>query len=148
MLKHIYNRLQLLASSGTLNLITGNKAQVQVLDEEVLNNIKRVTPFGFAHQPKSGSQVYMMFPGGDRSFGIALIVGDSRYQIELAEGEVALHDDKGNHVHLKQDGTIEIKASAKVLADAPEFETTGNVTIGGNLLVNGDITATGTITGG
>lgn len=130
MLKQIWNRLQLLASSGTITLINGNKAQVKVLDEEVLGNIKLVTPFGFGHKPKPGSQAYMVFPAGDRSFGIALIVGDSRYDLELAEGGVGLHDPSGSYVRLNNDGGIELKPS------------------GGTVMIDGDLYVIGAINQG
>ena len=143
MIKHIWNRLQLLASSGTVARVSGAKAQVQVLDNEVLGNIKLVTPFGFSHGPKPGSQSHMVFPGGDRSFGIALIVGDTRYDMAMQPGEVAIHDDKGNYCHIKADGSMEVKSSVKVLATTPLFETSADCKIGGNLNVLGSVTVRG-----
>ncbi|WP_103974677.1 phage baseplate assembly protein domain-containing protein [Methylovulum psychrotolerans] len=136
MINQIWNRLQLIFATGNITLITGRKAQATVLDEEVLDNVKLVTPFGFSHAPKKGSQAYILFPSGDRTFGVAIVVGDNSYAMELAEGEVALNDDKGNFVQIKADGSVVLKSSVSVTIDAP------------SLAVNGNITATGTITGG
>jgi len=133
----IWNRLQLLFAQGVGTLIGADKVQVQVLDGETLNNINRVEPYGFSYRPKPGCQTYLLFPSGDRSYGVAIVIGDKRYQMDLVEGEVALHDDEGNHVHLRRGGVIEVKASAKVLADTPLFETTHNAQIGGDLVVLG-----------
>lgn len=146
MIKQIYNRLRLLSASGVLDRVDGKKAQVKVLDEEVLSNVKMVTPYGFSHGPKPGAQSHMAFPGGDRSFGIALIVGDTRYDMQLSEGEVSIHDDSGNYVHLKQGGTVKVKASTKVIADTPTFECTDDCKVGGKLSVTGDVDFAGNFT--
>lgn len=137
MMGQVWNRLQLLFSHGVGALIGADKVQVKVLDGEVLNNISRVEPYGFSYRPKPGCQTYLMFPSGDRSYGVALVIGDKRYQVDLVEGEVALHDDEGNWVHIKRGGIIEAKAAAKVIASTPLFETTGDAKIGGSLEVAG-----------
>ncbi len=122
---------------GTGTVIGKDKIQATILDGETLNNIDRVEMYGFSYRPKPGCRPYLSFPAGDRSHGFALIIGDKRYQMDLQEGEVALHDDEGNHVHLKRGGIIEAKASTKVIADTPLFETTHDAKIGGNLIVAG-----------
>jgi phage gp45-like len=137
MIRQVWNRLQLLVAQGAVTLVGADKIQVIVLDGETLDNIDRVEPYGFSYRPKPGSRAFMKFPSGDRSYGVALIIGDKRYQMDLQEGEVALHDDEGNHVHIKRGGVIEVKASTKVLADTPMFETTQDCKIGGNLEVAG-----------
>jgi phage gp45-like len=135
--KDVWNRLRLLFAHGVGTLISADKVQVRVLDGEPLNNIRRVEPYGFSYRPKPGCQTYLLFPSGDRSYGVAIVVGDKRYQMELIEGEVALHDDENNYVHIKRGGIIEVKATAKVIADTPLFETTHDAKIGGNLEVVG-----------
>lgn len=142
MIRQVWNRLQLMIAQGMTVQIGADQVQVRVLDEEVLNNIDRVEPYGFSYRPKANSRAYLFFPSGDRAYGVALVIGDKRYQMDLAEGEVALHDDEGNHVHLKRGGVIEAKASTKVIADTPLFETTQNAKIGGDLLVMGKTTLT------
>jgi len=137
MMGQIWSRLQLMFAHGVGTLIGADKVQVKVLDGETLNNINRVEPYGFSYRPKPGCQTYLMFPAGDRSYGVALVIGDKRYQVELAEGEVALHDDEGNWVHIKRGGIIEAKAATKVIASTPLFETTGDAKIGGSLVVAG-----------
>lgn len=131
MIRQVWTRLQLLCAQGVCNLIGADKVQVRVLDGEPLNNIDRVEPYGFSYRPKTGSRAYLFFPAGDRSYGVALVIGDKRYQMDLQEGEVALHDDEGNHVHIKRGGIIEVKASTRVVADTPIFETTGDVVVSG-----------------
>lgn len=143
MIGQVWSRLQLMFAQGVGMLIGAEKVQVTVLDGEPLNRINRVEPYGFSYRPKPGCETYLVFPSGDRSFGLALIIGDKRYQMDLQAGEVAIHDDEGNYVALKRGGIIEAKAATKVLADCPLFETTQDAKIGGNLLVLGQTTSDG-----
>ncbi|MBI5919023.1 MAG: phage baseplate assembly protein [Nitrosomonadales bacterium] len=143
----MWNRVQLLCAQGVVTLLGADKVQVRVLDGETLGNIDRAEPYGFSYRPKGGSRAYLFFPAGDRSHGVALVIGDKRYQMDLQEGEVALHDDEGNHVLLKRGGVIEVKATTKVIAATPLFETTGDALIGGNLTVSGVTASAGGYTG-
>lgn len=106
MIGQIWRRLQLLVAQGVGTVIGHDKIQVVALDGEALENIKRVEPYGLSYRPKPGCQPYIAFPAGDRSFGLALVIGDRRYQLTLEPGEVALHDDQGQKVHLKRDGVL------------------------------------------
>lgn len=146
MMRSIFHRLQLLVAQGKTILIGKDTVQAQVLDGETLDNLDRVEPYGLSYRPKPGSRAYLQFPSGDRSYGIALIIGDKRYQLDLQEGEVALHDDEGNYIMLKRGGIIEAKASAKVVAQTPLFETSGDAKIGGMLIAAGGIQITGAAT--
>jgi phage baseplate assembly protein V len=148
MIRQVWNRLQLLVAQGAVTLVGADKIQAIVLDEETLDNIDRIESYGFSYRPKPGSRAHLFFPSGDRSYGVALVIGDKRYQMDLAEGEVAVHDDEGNHMHLKRGGIIEVKASTKVLADTPLFETTQNCKIGGDLEVVGKSKLTQDVTCG
>jgi len=106
MMQQVWHRLQLLFAKGRGVRVGRYKIQVKILDSETPPNVDRVEPYGFNHWPLEGCQPYMAFPSGDRSYGIALIVGDNRYQIDLAQGEVALSDDLGQKVHLKRTGIL------------------------------------------
>lgn len=138
MIRQVWSRLQLLFAQGVGHRVTHDKIQVSVFEDDAPPNVDRVEPYGFSYRPKPGCQAYLVFPSGDRSHGIALVVGDRKFNMTLAEGEVAIHDDEGNHVHIQRDGVIEVKAKTKVLADTPLFETTQHCKIGGNLEVAGN----------
>lgn len=142
-MQQIWARLQLLFAHGVATLVGADKVQARVLDSEVLNNLVRAQPYGFKHWPKAGAQVYLAFPSGDRSYGVALVIGDKRYQMQLVEGEVAIHDDGGNHVHLKRDGHIVIKAAADVLIDAPAVKITGSLEVGNGVTITGGLAVNG-----
>lgn len=143
MINQVFSRLKLLFAKGKVLRIGADTVQVRVLDEETLSNIERVEPYGFSYRPKPGCQAYLVFPDGDRSYGFSLVIGDKQYQMDLQDGEVAIHDDQGNYVHIQRGGVIEVKAATKVIADTPLFETTQDAKIGGNLLVMGQQTANG-----
>lgn len=137
MMRSVFHRLQLLLAQGKTTLVGKDTVQAKLLDGETLDNLDRIEPYGLSYHPKPGSRAYLHFPSGDRSYGVALIIGDKRYQLDLQEGEVALHDDVGNYVMLKQGGIVETKASSKVIATTPLFETSGDAKISGNLTVIG-----------
>ncbi len=136
----LWHRMRLMVAQGVATLVGGEHVQVTVLDGETLPKVRRVEPYGVSSRPKPGAQVYMVFPSGDRAQGVALVIGDKRYQMELSEGEVALHDDQGNFVKLGSGGVATVRASAKVMADTPRFETVGDVVVGGKLQVTGAAT--------
>lgn len=81
---------------------------------EQQDQIEHVHPYGFVNVPnkptgqgklRRAAEAFMTFLGGNRSQGVAIAVGDRRYRLyKLAEGEVALHDDQGQQVHMKRDG--------------------------------------------
>lgn len=143
MIEQVWARLRLIVSKAQPTRIGEDKIQARVLDRETPPNIERVEPYGFSYRPHPGGQAYLLFPSGNRSYGMAIVIGDKQYQMQLEEGEVAIHDDEGNYVLLKRGGIIEAKASTKVLADTPLFETTGDAKIGGDLLVEGQTTSVG-----
>jgi phage gp45-like len=142
MMAQVWRRLQLLAAQGRATLVGAQTVQVQVLEGEVLK-AQRIEPYGLSYRPKPGAQAYLVFPGGDRAMGLALVVGDKRYQVELAEGEVALHDDEGNFVKLGRGGVVTAKASAQIVLDAPAVLVTGAVTMLAGLAVTGGLTNNG-----
>ena len=138
MIDQIFRRLQLLFSVGKAVLTGRNNVQASFFDDDLSPNVRHVEPYGFSYFPNDGAEVYGLFVNGDRALGFALITGDKRYKMILQKGEVAIHDDSGNFVHIKRGGVIHVKASAKVIADTPLFEATHDAVVGGNLLVKGN----------
>jgi phage baseplate assembly protein V len=136
MASDVFRRLQLLFAQGMAARVGHQKIQARALSDEVLPNIDRVEPYGFSCRPKPGAQAYLLFPSGDRSYGVAIVIGDRQYNMELAEGEVALHDDEGNHVHIRRGGEIVANASARITLKAPEIVLDGQVTATQSATVN------------
>ena len=132
-MQQIWARLQLLFAHGVATLIGPDRVQAKVLDGEVLDNLARVEPYGFSYRPQPGAQVYLAFPGGDRSYGVALVVGDKRYQLQLQAGEVALHDDIGHIIKLGRNGiAIDGGGHNLTINNAPQV-----VVSGGDVIADG-----------
>jgi phage baseplate assembly protein V len=133
----VFRRLQLMVAKGVALLVGTGRVQAQVMADEVLPNIERVEPYGLSYMPHAGAQAYIVFPRGDRSHGFALVLGDKQYNMRLEPGEVALHDDEGNFVHIKRGGEIEVAAQTKIVLRAPLVELDGMAVVSQGLTVLG-----------
>jgi len=104
---------------GTVVLVNAtNKMQMlqlRLLSGEAKDGIEHFEPYGFTSNPQPGAEALTLFFGGDRSHGVTVIVADRRYRLTgLVKGEMAIHDDQGQKVHLKRD---------KILIETPfDFE--------------------------
>lgn len=109
-------------------------AQLRLLAGEVQDNVELMQHYGFTSAPKVGADGAVIFLGGNRDAGIVIATHDRRYRLALQSGEVALHDDQEQVVHLKRDGMelstpygITLKAGSQVLVDAPMLACTGEI---------------------
>src|SRR6185437_10685924 len=78
--------------------------------------IEHAHPYGFSAHPKKPSMVggimrsavaFMGFLGGSRSHAVAFAVSDRRFRVyKTQEGEVVLHDDQGQWVYHRRNGTL------------------------------------------
>lgn len=118
--------------------------QLRLLAGEPKDNVEHFEPYGWTSHPKANAEVIAVFFDGDRSHGVVLCVADRRYRLTgLAEGEVAIHDDLGQKVHLTRAGivingaglplvvqnapTVTIKAATKVRMETAQLEVTGEI---------------------
>jgi phage gp45-like len=87
---------------------------VSAFRNEQQEKIEHAHPYGFVCVPQEptgsgdsrmGAEGFMAFMGGGRSHGVVFVAGDRRFRLyKLAGGEVALHDDQGQQLHMKRDG--------------------------------------------
>jgi phage baseplate assembly protein V len=85
--------------------------QIRALEGEVLDRVERHQEYGFTSHPQPGAEGVVVAVGGLRSHAIVIAVEDRRYRLTgLKAGEVALHDDQGQAVHLMRDG-IELRTT-------------------------------------
>ena len=87
----------------------------------IVNEVDRKEPYGFTTKPLSGSQATILSPNGDMFDGAVICISDKRYKVELQDGEVAIYNNKYSRIHLKQDGSIVVKA-AKVVMESDKIE--------------------------
>lgn len=112
--------------------------QVKLLSGEAKDGIEHFEGYGLTVKPHPGAECVALFFGGDRSHGVVIAVADRRYRMTgLAEGEVALHDDLGQHVHLTRTGIVVY--SALITLDATTVHVTGNLNVDGNIVGQADI---------
>lgn len=131
------NRLLNAIGRGVLTSVDDSRGlQIVELDGmpgEELKDVERIQNYGFTSHPKEGSQAVLVFPQGDRGHGIVVAMDDMGARLkDLAQGDVAVHDGRGNVVKLTEDG-IEVEAaeSAVVVTAATEvtIQAAGSVTV-------------------
>ena len=109
--------------------------QVGLMANEIKDNIEHLEPYGFTAAPHLGAEGIAVFPDGDRSHGVIIVVADRRYRLKgLAAGEVAVYTDEGDSIILKRGRLIEattdrfiVHATTKITFDSPLVEGTGEV---------------------
>ena len=131
MLAPMSRRIMLMAARIVLTGAT-DKAPVQVvqfkgLEGEVKQNVEYLQAFGFSSVAPAGARGLAIFPGGDRSHGVVVVLdARDKQPVTLKSGESAVWDALGKFIHLKDDGSILIKAD-KVRIESPDFQVTGEV---------------------
>ena len=95
-----------------------HRAQLRLLADEIQDDVELMQHYGLASAPKPGAEAAVVFLGGNRDHGIIVATHDRRYRLSLEEGEVALHDDLGQFVHLKRTG-ISVSSPTEIKATAP-----------------------------
>ncbi|RTL04389.1 MAG: hypothetical protein EKK62_16475 [Acidimicrobiia bacterium] len=84
-------------------------AQVQVDADDVADDVEIFEPYGLTAKALTGAETIQVAVGGDQAHLVTICVADRRYRLTgLANGEVALYNDKGAQVVLKADGSIEL----------------------------------------
>ncbi|MFH3002851.1 phage baseplate assembly protein V [Klebsiella aerogenes] len=119
-------------------LDTAKKCQaagLKLIAGEPKENVEHLEPYGFTSAAKDGAEAVVLFPGGDRSHGMAVIVSDRRYRLKgLSRGEVAVYDDQGQSVTLTRSGIVVDGAGKPIIfKNAPKarfemaIEATGDI---------------------
>jgi len=125
-IESVIQRIKLLFGTGIVTRSAAKIVQLKLATGITNDRIKRPHNYGFMSHALPESRAYTLFVGGDTSRGIAVCIEDERHEIELAPGEVAMLDDKGNLIHftasgidIKSPGLVNVECeSAKVVANA------------------------------
>lgn len=130
----VYRALSNVALRATVVLVNAESKmqslQLNLRGDETKESVEHFEPYGFTSKAHAGAEAITLFFNGDRSHGVAVVVADRRYRLKsLASGEVSLHDDQGQVVHLKRDRvlietpfTFEVRADKIKLHAATEFK--------------------------
>jgi phage baseplate assembly protein V len=125
---------------------TGNVQMVQVKfnDGELRDNTPRLAEFGFTSFPPNGTDMVVLFIGGDRSNGVAIASGHIQTRMKnLQAGESAIYDSIGKYIYLTQTGivieaknqpvtvndatTVTINAATAIQCNTPILRVTGDI---------------------
>lgn len=144
-IRNIAARAVVLAVNDALKM---QGLKVGLLADETKDGVERFQSYGFTAVPLSGSEAVVLFPGGGRDHGIAIVVEDRRHRLKnLQPGEAAMYthrnaEGEGLRIVLLDNRTIEIvgknislTAEEKVIItapqgldiDAPKTEATGTI---------------------
>lgn len=126
MLAPYARRIGNLLARGVVSVVNASAKmqvlQVKLLAGEVKDGVEHFEPYGFTAHPRPGAEAAAFFFDGDRSHGIVVCVADRRYRLTgLQQGEVALHDDQGQKLHLTRDGIV-ILTAKKCRVEAQDIE--------------------------
>ena len=149
--------LQNMVSRCTVALATAARKmqalQIRLTAGEVKDDVEHLEPYGYTSNPHPGAEGVAVFPGGDRSHGVVVVVADRRFRLKgLKPGEVALYTDEGDKIHFERGRkltvvtkALTIQASESVDILSPELKHNG-VNIGathdhGGVLKGGDRTS-------
>ncbi len=127
-------RVRSVKASGKMQVL-----QLDLLAGETKDRLEHFEPYGFTSHPKAGAEAAVAFLDGDRSHGIVLVVADRRYRLTtLAAGEVAIHDDLGQKVHITRAGIVISGAGLPItINNTPLVTIDSALTVTGSLQVQG-----------
>ncbi|TCR60939.1 phage baseplate assembly protein [Bosea sp. BK604] len=85
--------------------------------DEKARGVEHVQPYGFSSRPVAPSkesdgstkraEAFVVHPDGSRSHPVALVIADRRFRPKgMKAGEVQVHDNQGQSVHLAEDGIV------------------------------------------
>lgn len=82
-------------------------ADLTLIAGEQKGEVEHLEPYGFTARAHAGAEAVVLFPDGDRSHAVTMVVSDRRYRLQgLKSGEVALYDDRGQSVTLTREGIL------------------------------------------
>lgn len=156
-LMRFWRRIQLTVGRGRVTTSNDTKTaqllQIAMGALETRDNTPRLAEFGFTSNPPNGSDVVVVFIGGDRSNGVAIATGHQASRpTGLLQGESMVYDLWGHYIHLTEAGiVIEAKGQPVTINDASTVTINASTEVVMNtptLQVNGNIKATGSVSDG
>lgn len=90
-------------------------ATVEVHRHVDRTDVEILTPFGFASRSPPGGEMVVLAVGGDQGDLVGLPTSAPGNRLGgLEEGEAAMHNLKGDRVHVKKDGSVETTSRKRV----------------------------------
>jgi phage baseplate assembly protein V len=115
--------------------------QLRLTAGEIKGGVEHFEPYGYTSHPLPGAEALVVFVGGDRSHGVAIVVGDRKFRLQgLKPGEVALYSDEGDTLIFKRGREVElatrsfvVNATEQILLNAPVVRASEALSVGGKL---------------
>lgn len=138
--------LSRIKSEGDIQLV-----QTAALADETLQDVELMQQFGFTSTPPTESEVLVIPVGGKTTHSVIIASEHGAFRVKgLQSGEVAVYDQSGSSIVLKQGKLIEIScdnlvinATQKIAFNTPLVEASEVVTIQGQLNGNGGMAVSG-----
>lgn len=132
---------------GKINLTKSadkiQKVQVSALADETLQDVELMQHFGFTSHPPAGTEALIIPIGGKTSHSVVVATENGQFRVKaLKTGEVAIYDQSGSSIVLKQGKVIDINCTTLNIT-APTINIKGNITQKGSITNNGDVTSSG-----
>lgn len=113
LIERLANRVQLMIGRAVIEAVkdSGGIQLVKIagLADELQEDVEHVQAYGLAGNAPAGSEAVVVFCGGNREHGIAVVVGNGTNRPTDSEpGEVVLWSTFGKNIKLNKDGEIEI----------------------------------------
>lgn len=126
-------RVQMMLARAVVRLVEDARGiqslQLAALDAELIEDAERMQDYGFTSVPHPGAEAVVAFPGGLRSHGLVVAVGDRRYRLKgLRAGEVAIYDDLEQQIVLSREG-MRVVSTMKIEIEAPEVTVTADARV-------------------
>ena len=151
-----------LAFRGVINLVNSGegiqKVQVSGLADETIADVEFMQQFGLTSVPPAGTQVVVIPVGGATTHSVVVATENGSFRVKnLKVGEVAVYDESGSSIVLRNGKLIEVECDRFVLKckeysvnatssakfDTPLLETSQVMTAQGQINGNGGMAVQG-----
>jgi phage baseplate assembly protein V len=124
LLRPIANRVVNTVARGVVSLVDDSKrmqlVQLGVLAGETVDGAEHFQPYGFFAIPLPGAEHVTLFPNGDRSHPITVVIADRRHRpLDGEPGEAGLATDEGDEIRLARGNVIVLDTSGEVKLGSP-----------------------------
>jgi phage gp45-like len=90
----------------------GQTVQASGLADDVRDGVELFEPYGFTSSPPNGAEALLFSVGGDTAHQVAICAGNRTLRLAVGVGEVAVYNEAGASIVLRDDGSIEVYPAA------------------------------------